>query len=130
LFARIAARALTTENALSIPGDLKRREFRTIPLDLQQAFEIDLERFAEQQRKRVLDLLTPLAWAKGRGLPQKDIWADLASRISGYTYSNNDIAELKERAGYYIIQDTDGSDVVYRLFHELFAKHLRERTPR
>jgi WD40 repeat protein len=128
LFARIAARALAAGDTLSKLGDPDWRPPSAIPVDLQQAFVIDLERFPEEERVATLDLLIPLAWAKGKGLPQKDIWADLASRISGRTYSNDDIERLKERAGYYIVQDTDGDDVVYRLFHEAFAEYLREQT--
>jgi WD40 repeat protein len=92
------------------------------------AFGRDLDRFDEPTRRRIVDLLMPLAYAQGRGLPQKTVWQQLASAIAGQPYSNADIRELKERADYYITRDVEGDQSVYRLFHEAFAAYVRDRS--
>jgi WD40 repeat protein len=35
---------------------------------------------------------------------------------------------LKEEAGYYLVQDTEAGEVVFRLFHQTFTDYLRQRT--
>src|SRR6202022_4732041 len=96
--------------------------------DLQHAFGADLERFTPEKRELFIDLLVPLAYSRGRGLPQKNIWHTVASRISGRAYSSADLRRLKEEAGYYLVQDTEAGEVVFRLFHQTFADYLRELT--
>jgi WD40 repeat protein len=125
LIARIVARKLA---AAPTPIDTRLEGWMTqvsIPADLHAAFALDLDRFSAVERTKFIDLLVPLAWARGKGLPQKSLWAALASSIAGRTYANTDIEDLKRVAGYYLIQDTENEEVVYRLFHESFAEYLR-----
>lgn len=49
--------------------------------------------FAERADE-VGDLLRPLTYAEGHGLPWEDLWARLASRLSGHLYTDADIARL------------------------------------
>jgi WD40 repeat protein len=92
---------------------------------LEQAFAKDLERFGEADRRKILNLLVPLAFAHGVGLPQKRIWSGLASEISGSKYGNDDIEWLKGTAPYFIVQDSADGEAVYRLFHEQFSYWLQ-----
>lgn len=128
LFARLVTRVFASEPA-SI--DTSQPDWKTklrMPKDLYQAFEIDLERFEPAARRRIVNLLIPLAYARGKGLPQKNIWATAASEISGTSYGNPDIRDVKALAGYYILQDTDEGQVVFRLFHQAFADYLKQLT--
>jgi WD40 repeat protein len=128
LFARIVARNLA---AAPTPIDTNLQgwtEQVPIPRDLHEAFALDLARFSSPQREKFIDLLAPLARARGKGLPQKLLWAALASSIAGRMYTNSDIEDLKRVAGYYLVQDTENEEVVYRLFHESFAEYLRAET--
>jgi hypothetical protein len=70
----------------------------------------------------------PLAYARGRGLPQQNLWYRLASAIAGHEYTNHDIRKLRSTAGYYVIEDEEDGVSVYRPFHEEFARYLREET--
>jgi hypothetical protein len=96
-----------------------------IPGDLDAAFERDLDRFGGE-RKVVVDLLEPLAYAEGRGLPWENIWSGLAAEISGRPRTDGDIRWLHRNAGAYIIEDQESGGSVYRLYHEEFARFLRD----
>jgi hypothetical protein len=128
LFARIVARRLASAPA---PIDTSVDDWAakvSVPTDLHEAFALDLSRFSGEDRKKFIDLLVPIAWARGKGLPQKTLWVSVASAIAGRRYANSDIENLKRIAGYYLVQDTDNGEVVYRLFHEAFAEYLREES--
>ncbi|HET9657515.1 MAG TPA: hypothetical protein VFP72_19345, partial [Kineosporiaceae bacterium] len=76
---------------------------------------------------RVRDLLLPLAYAQGTGLPWEDIWPALARALTGHPCTSRDLDWLIDVAGYYITESTtdDGRRSTYRLFHEALAEHLR-----
>jgi WD40 repeat protein len=98
----------------------------SLPPDVLDAFGRDLGRFDPARKRRFTDLLMPLAYAQGKGLPQKTLWQQLATAIAARDYTNADIRELKEQAGYYIVRDVEEEETVYRLFHEAFAQYLRD----
>lgn len=137
LIARLVTRALRDTGEVpdtSYPGWETSLQ---LPTSLKDTFQRDLNRFddpARRQsfrgltRRKVEHLLLPLAYAKGKGLPQKTLWYTLASALSNTEYRNNDIRDLKEVAGYYLVQDSEHDETVYRLFHESFAEYLREKT--
>jgi WD40 repeat protein len=131
LYARVVSRRIATEPPRDTELEGWEREL-PLPDALNNAFDLDLDRFPSEERKRFVDLLVPLAYSRGKGLPQKYIWALVASRLArrhdDHPYSNGDIRELKQKAGFYIIQDTEHGEVVYRLFHEAFAEYLRALT--
>ena len=61
------------------------------------AMRQDLEPGSAPTPQRARDLLRPLAYAEGQGLPWEDIWAPLASRICGRTYTDEDLHWLRPR---------------------------------
>ncbi len=126
LYARLVSRTLARSFVdTGRPGwqaDLK------LPADLTDAFGADLDRFDPETRRRFVDLLVPLAYARGKGLPQKNVWSAVASRIAGRAYTNADLRELKDQAGYYLVQDTESGEVVFRLFHQTFVDYLKVLT--
>jgi hypothetical protein len=131
LYARVVSRRIAAEPPLDTALHGWERDL-PLPEALRSAFDLDLQRFPEEQRKRFVDLLVPLAYSRGKGLPQKHIWSLVASRVAqrgnDRAYTNGDIRELKEKAGFYIIQDAEHGEVVYRLFHQEFAAYLRAKT--
>ena len=99
-----------------------------LPVGIEDAFASDLARFPPEKRREIVDLLIPLAYSRGKGLPQKGVWHRIASAVSDRQYTNADLRLLKEEVGYYLIQDTESDEVVYRLFHQTFADYLRRLT--
>lgn len=73
LYARVVARtlALRTKDLDTSTSDWQHR--LKLPAGLPEAFEEDLERFEPARRRRIVDLLLPLAYSRGKGLPQKDV---------------------------------------------------------
>ena len=102
---------------------------RDLPETVGDAFEAFLQRFGEREQ-RFKELLRPLAYAQGNGLPDRLLWTELATELSGHTYGLGDIDELLTSAGDYVVEE-DLAEVqgpprwAYRLFHEAFAEHLR-----
>ncbi|MFG2548459.1 caspase family protein [Streptomyces sp. NPDC048581] len=124
LVARIAAGTLAATFTIPDPGDPTWR--RSLPSAAADAMHNDLhQRFADDATK-VLDLLRPLAYAEGQGLPWEDIWAPLASELSGRRYNNEDLRQLRLDAGAYVVEALEDGRSVYRLYHEAMAEYLRQ----
>jgi WD40 repeat protein len=122
LIAQIASRTLARTARALEPSEVAadRERWR----DVGAAFDRDLDRYGDEVR-RVRELLTPLAWAEGSGLP-RELWAPLATALAdGQHYSDEDITWLLEHAGCYLVETLDQDRSVYRLYHEQFAEHLR-----
>ncbi len=125
LVARITSRTLAEDPRIPDPADAAwRAGLPRVPGD---AIRRDLDRLGpDTQRAR--DLLRPLAYAEGQGLPWEDIWAALASRISGRRYTDEDILWLRKRAGSYIVEAADAGRSAYKLYHQAMAEYLRADT--
>ncbi|KVZ49649.1 hypothetical protein WL18_05770 [Burkholderia ubonensis] len=74
---------------------------------------------------RATELLMPLAFAEGEGLPWETIWPRLASALSSKHYGASDIHTLLAHAGAYIVEGNFEGRSVYRLYHEALAEYLR-----
>jgi WD40 repeat protein len=96
-----------------------------LPATVGDAMDAYLARFGDQE-DRVRDLLAPLAWAEGAGLPRDALWVRLACALSDRSYGAGDVRWLLESAAAYLLEsdDPDGR-VVHRLFHQALADHLR-----
>ena len=126
LMARIISRSLVYADTCvdTSSGDLH------FPSSVGEAFEDYLDRFDRGgahglSKQKVVDLMVPLAWSEGRGLPWDEAWLKSARVLSGREYSNGDIEALLKAAGAYILEDTEDGIPVYRLYHEALAEHLR-----
>ncbi|MGH3981686.1 MAG: hypothetical protein ACRDST_03075, partial [Pseudonocardiaceae bacterium] len=126
LVARITSSTLAADPAIPDPRDPTWRA--TLPRLPGQAMRHDLETRLGDQAARVRDLLRPLAYAQGQGLPWEDIWAPLASRIAGVTYTDDDLLWLRHHAGSYVVEATEANRSAYRLYHQALAEHLRDDT--
>ena len=89
----------------------------------------------QAERNRVEDLLRPLAYARGDGLPLDDdgLWSRLATALapSGRSYTVGDVATLLHTAADYLIETmVTGQAPYYRLYDQALADRLRERDQR
>ncbi|MDX3067521.1 WD40 repeat domain-containing protein [Streptomyces sp. ND04-05B] len=125
LVARFAAYTLASaDTVVSNPWD---RQWRSsLPRHAGQAMRDDLTRRLGLDAQRAADLLRPLAYAEGQGLPWEGIWAPLASAISGRTYTDEDLLWLRRNAGSYVVEATESGRSAYRLYHQALTEHLRE----
>ena len=70
-------------------------------------------------------VLLPLAFAEGEGLPWTNLWAAIASALSGSTVSDADINLVREHAAAFVVEAAEQDRSVYRLYHERLAEWLR-----
>ncbi|MFJ4559977.1 hypothetical protein ACIP4Q_28385 [Streptomyces massasporeus] len=125
LVALIVARTLASQPTL--PADPLDPQWRAgLPKTAAEAMRQDLDIRLGSRAQQARDLLMPLAFALGSGLPWEDIWAPLACRITGRDYTDDDLIELRRTAGAYIVEDRYHGHSVYRLYHEALAEALRE----
>ena len=119
---------LVTEDLLSSPLPVENIDVGSIkfPTSAGMAFEQFLSRFGPDEQ-RATDLLSPLAWAEGVGLPWATIWPTSASILSSKTYTDDDIRWLLDRVGSFVVEGLEGGRSVYRLYHQALADHLRHQ---
>ena len=78
------------------------------------------------EAERARDLLRPLAFADGAGLPWETMWAALAAKLSGRSYTDEDLIWLIQEAGSYVVEAMESEQSVYRLYHAALAEYLRQ----
>ena len=113
-----AARAMIAAEAALFP----------FPAEVGEAFEQFLERLEHQGslgKATAIDLLRPLAYAEGAGIPWGSIWPALATALAAREYLDHDIDLLRRHAGSFVVETLEQGQSVYRLFHEALAEHLR-----
>lgn len=129
LYARFAIRALEglTESVLREPGWRTRLPSAAGVAGLRKVFALDLQRFEDPVM--VQEILTPLAYARGKGLPRRQIWPELATVLalasSGRAYGPADISRVIRDAGWYLTEGTEDGQAVFRLYHESVAEYFR-----
>ena len=87
--------------------DVEQPGWDQFPTTVADAMADYLDRF-DQDRDRVEDLLRPLAYSYGDGLPADELWAGLATRLArpGRTYTVTDIGWLLDTAADYLLETT------------------------
>jgi WD40 repeat protein len=123
LVALITSRTLAAQRDAADPTDPAWRA--SLPGTAAQAMQQDLETRLGQDAARACDLLRPLAYARGNGLPWEDIWAPLASLLAGRDYRDEDLIWLRKSAGSYVVEALEAGRSVYRLYHAALAEYLR-----
>ena len=126
LVARLVAGTLAAAAQLPVLNDPQWAA--TLPRHADQAMATDLAARLGPDAERAADLLRPLAYAEGQGLPWEDLWAPIASAVSGRPYTDRDIRWLREAAGSYIIEAVEDDRSLYRLYHQALAEHLQRGT--
>lgn len=122
LIARIAAHNLATAGETVDPAD--EEQLARLPASVGAAFDEYLRRFGGDE-ERVRDLLEPLAYAEGAGLPWDGLWAPLAAALSGRPLGDGDVRWLLANARSYIAESLESGRSVFRLFHQALTEHLR-----
>ena len=122
--ARILAATQASLPAVPAPADPAWRA--SLPKSAGPAMRQDLEIRLRDQAVRAIDLLRPLAYAQGAGLPWEDVWALLANALApGRSYTNEDLLWLTDHAGSFIVEGgTISGRSVYRLYHRSLAEDL------
>ena len=122
--ARILAATQASQPAVPDPADPAWRA--SLPKTAGPAMRQDLEIRLGDQAARAVDLLRPLAYAQGTGLPWEDMWALLANALApGHGYTNEDLLWLAGHAGSFIVEGgTIAGRSVYRLYHRSLAEDL------
>ena len=124
LVALIATRTLLSQPRVPDPADPAWRA--SLPGTAADAMHADLETRLGAAAERARDLLRPLAFAAGAGLPWESLWAPLASRLSGRSYTDEDLIWLRRQAGSYVVEAMESDRSVYRLYHAALAEYLRQ----
>ncbi|MYX71245.1 peptidase C14 caspase catalytic subunit p20 [Streptomyces sp. SID3915] len=124
LVARITARTIAGESRLPDPHDRSWRD--ALPRLPGEAMERDLEQRLGADAERARDLLVPLAYSQGAGLPWAGVWPRLASAVAGRAYGDEDIVWLREAAGSYVVESVEDGGSVYRVYHRALIEYLRE----
>ncbi|MFF7280099.1 caspase family protein [Streptomyces griseorubiginosus] len=124
LVARITARTIAREARPPDPRDQRWRD--ELPRLPGEAMERDLVQRLGARADEARDLLRPLAYAQGAGLPWAGVWARLASALSGRAYTDDDIVWLRKQAGSYVVESVDDGGSVYRVYHRALIEYLRE----
>jgi WD40 repeat protein len=122
LVARITSATLAAQDRAADPRDAAWRQ--ALPRLPGEAMHRDLESRLGDNAAKVRDLLRPLAFAEGQGLPWEDIWAAVASRASDTAYTDEDLLWLRKHAGSYVVEATEDGRSTYRLYHQALADHL------
>ncbi|ONI86174.1 hypothetical protein ALI22I_26065 [Saccharothrix sp. ALI-22-I] len=78
-------------------------------------------------RPRVVrDLLLPLAYAEGSGLPEGPLWLALANTLGATDYTAHDLREVLTSAASYLVERSGGT---FRLFHQALDDTFRAERP-
>ena len=109
----------------------------TVPDSIAAAFAHDLDTGPQLQRGgqvqpgAVRALLSALAWSEGNGVPAGGVWETMAAalRPGGPGYDAADLDQLLTLYGRFIVEDSDGEQAVYRLYHREFVDFLRQDSP-
>jgi WD40 repeat protein len=128
LIAHTAVHALlasTSKVVTTEPGWVDR-----LPSGLYGAFtqfltELDSRRPGGLSSATIRAVLLPLAFAEGEGLPWVNLWAAIATALSGSDISDTDITLVREHAAAFIVEALEQDRSVYRLYHESLAEQFR-----
>jgi WD40 repeat protein len=126
LVARITSTTLAWEQSIADPRDPP--WLASLPRLPSDAMRADLDTRLGEEAQRARDLLRPLAYAEGQGLPWENIWAPLATAISRNEYSDADLFWLRAHAGSYVVEATEAGRSAYRLYHQALTEYLRADT--
>lgn len=126
LYARFALRVLEglPETVVEQPGWQARLPSDVGAAGLHEVFAEDLRRFDDPTAVR--EVLAPLAFARGDGIPRRQVWPALATElsVSGRAYRDSDVARIIREAGWYLIEATEDGQAVFRLYHQAIADYL------
>ncbi|MFC7243037.1 caspase family protein [Catellatospora aurea] len=103
----------------------------SVPVDAGRAMRQELGRLGADV-DRAIDLLRPLAYAQGDGLPWENIWLAIANSLApGVRYQPSDLVWLRRNAASYVVTVGGPADrQLYRLSHQALADSLQSERDR
>jgi WD40 repeat protein len=124
LVARLISQSLA---AAARPADPTDQEWRaSLPGTADEAMRQDLQARLGADAEKAAELLLPLAYAHGAGIPWESLWPRLASALfPERSYTDTDIQWLRQNAGAYVVEGMEADRSAYRLFHQCLTEHLR-----
>jgi WD40 repeat protein len=83
------------------------------------------------QAQRAIDLLLPLAYGRGDGVPWAEAWLPLANALRpkrAEAYEGSDLEWIRTHASSYVVEDRSAQTglSLFRLYHPSLADYLRE----
>jgi hypothetical protein len=84
-------------------------------------------RMSNDRPDRALEVLRPLVFAAGSGLPRSQVWPAMATALLTQPGSidDDDIRSVLATAGHFVLAETEHGRVVYRLRHQAYHTFLR-----
>ena len=109
-----------------IPDPADRAWRASLPRAAGPAMRRDLDLRLGERAGQAVDLLLPLAYAQGSGLPWEDVWPLLANALApAQGYTSEDLLWLAGHAGSFIVEGGTIEDrSTYRLYHRSLAEDL------
>jgi WD40 repeat protein len=124
LVARFISQSLASAARAADPTDPRWRA--SLPGTAGEAMSQDLRVRLGVDANKAAELLLPLAYAQGVGMPWEGLWPHLASALTPHrSYTDTDIQWLRQNAGAYVVESMEADRSAYRLFHQSFTEHLR-----
>ena len=124
LVARLIAQSLAAAARAADPTDPGWRA--SLPGTAGEAMRQDLQARLGADADKAAELLLPLAYAQGAGMPWEGLWPRLASALTPQrSYTDTDIQWLRTNAGAYVVESMEADRSAYRLFHQSLIEHLR-----
>ena len=122
--ARILAGTQASQPILPDPADATWQA--GLPRGAGPAMRRDLDLRLGDKAAQAAELLLPLAYAQGGGLPWEDVWPLLANALAAsHLYTNEDLLWLAGHAGSFIVEGgTISGRSTYRLYHRSLAEDL------
>jgi WD40 repeat protein len=108
-----------------------------LPKDVGPAMRAELQaRLAASQAQRAIDLLLPLAYGRGDGIPWAEVWLPLANELrprSAGPYGDADLEWIRKHASSYVVENSSAypDRPLFQLYHQSLGAYLRadERHP-
>jgi WD40 repeat protein len=99
----------------------------SVPKDAGRAMRKELRDRLGSDVDRAIDLLRPLAYAQGDGLPWESIWPAIANALApGVSYQPDDLVRLQSNTASYVVAvGTPEDRPLYRLSHQALADYLQ-----
>lgn len=119
--------ASTTAKVLTLRDEvISHAELGQLPSAAGEAFEFDFKLLSQSEREEAVYIFGALAFAHGRGLP-RTLWVPFANALGKRHFSSSDLDQWIGRAGYYVTREESLSSSIVRLYHEEFARYLRQK---
>lgn len=98
------------------------------PRSVDEAFNVVFDTLGDDELA-IRQVLLPLAYAQGRGLPNGPLWSALVRSLCGDRASQLEPKVALARVPWLVVADHVGGQVVHRLFHAALREHLQGDRP-